>query len=812
MSERRETPEGAVNRFLRDLGRHDTSLAETDASAARLLKHLELEYRKRTPRGGSFPTLTASPSVSRAFALGVLLLAAIVALVVLMPRGEAVAARVEGGEVFVSGGGSSGPIGVGGSLKADEQVHAGEKGSVLSLADGSKVEVRAESAFSISQGKSGIEIFLTKGIVLITAAEQRQGRLMVLTRDCAVSVVGTVFAVRAEESGSRVSVFRGSVRVEQGRASTTLMPGEQIATSPALGLLSLREEISWSLKGAAVAQLVQQPAGVEAEADIEGTVVDALNGTPIGDAVVYLQNVRSGAPKVDRQITTGSDGRFVFERLPAGSYHLAAAKDGFWMPDAEPSQAPTLALAIPTVALPPATALRGLSLRMVASASILGRVLEQDGRPAKSQVLTLWRIRYYENGAKVLVPAAGVGASGGTTNDRGEFEFKDVFPGKYYLRTSKESSRRAYYPGVASVGMATPIVLEPGAALAGVEFILPEVPVYSVRITLPAVPQWNGTRTWTGSTPPGATPRGVPSMPSGAPPSIGLWPNGELKEDENLAERARLISGRLYEIAGVPPGDYRLNLTWSGRWSVREDGAVDELTATATRDLKVVDGNLDLTERDLNFPVSSTMPRIPLRAVASDGVLVPVSVKAVRALSASVMGAAFAVGQTGASGNGGLEGLRDGSYWLGYSTSSDRFISGARYRGQDVLYAPITAEGGDPTALEIVVEGPGATVEGVLQNARGDRISQTRVVLIPSQPRRQNPLLTQTTATDQDGTFSFKGVPPGDYAVYAWEFAPRDAFRDPDWFREFEGQGTPVIAQRGITAKVVVRVISGFHW
>jgi hypothetical protein len=116
---------------------------------------------------------------------------------------------------------------------------------VLRLADGSTVDVNERTELFVTTAWSGRAIHLQRGDVIVKAAEQRRGRLRVLTRDSIASVKGTVFAVSAGMGGSVVSVVEGSVEVNQPGTQVVLSPGQQAASSPALAT-SVAEAISWS--------------------------------------------------------------------------------------------------------------------------------------------------------------------------------------------------------------------------------------------------------------------------------------------------------------------------------------------------------------------------------------------------------------------------------------------------------------------------------------------------------------------------------------------------------------------------------------
>jgi hypothetical protein len=140
----------------------------------------------------------------------------------------------------------------GGTLEAGATIGEGEvvrtgpgSHAVLRLADGSMVDVNERTELFVSAAWSGRAIHLQRGDVIVRAAEQRNGRLRVLTRDSIASVKGTVFAVSTGMGGSVVSVVEGSVAVDQPGTAVLLSPGQQAASNPALAS-SVAQAVSWS--------------------------------------------------------------------------------------------------------------------------------------------------------------------------------------------------------------------------------------------------------------------------------------------------------------------------------------------------------------------------------------------------------------------------------------------------------------------------------------------------------------------------------------------------------------------------------------
>ena len=135
----------------------------------------------------------------------------------------------------------------GATLQEGDLVRTGVGARVnLRLADGSMVEMNERTELALQAAWSGLTINLERGDVIVQAARQRRGSLRVRTADSLASVKGTVFAVSASTTGSRVSVVEGSVQVDQAGRTRLLARGEQSATNAALESVPVRDAVSWS--------------------------------------------------------------------------------------------------------------------------------------------------------------------------------------------------------------------------------------------------------------------------------------------------------------------------------------------------------------------------------------------------------------------------------------------------------------------------------------------------------------------------------------------------------------------------------------
>lgn len=150
-------------------------------------------------------------------------------------------------------------------IKPGEAIQRGEKirtgkdaTAVVKLEDGSLIEMKDRSEFSIDRNLNGTTINLDRGNVIVQAAKQGSHHLFVATGDSLVSVTGTIFSVNHGTKGTRVSVVEGEVHVNYAGLDATLKPGDQATTQPTLDKVPVETEVAWSRNAAKYSQLLEQ--------------------------------------------------------------------------------------------------------------------------------------------------------------------------------------------------------------------------------------------------------------------------------------------------------------------------------------------------------------------------------------------------------------------------------------------------------------------------------------------------------------------------------------------------------------------------
>jgi hypothetical protein len=150
------------------------------------------------------------------------------------------------------------------------------------------------------------------------------------------------------------------------------------------------------------------------------------------------------------------------------------------------------------------------------------------------------------------------------------------------------------------------------------------------------------------------------------------------------------------------------------------------------------------------------------------------------------------------------------------SATPDWFLKSVSAGGSDVAVSGFNVSGG-ATALDVVASANGAVAEGVAANRRDESekdateqepTADAVVVAVPEARFRSDPGRYRKAVTDQRGRFRLRGLPPGDYTLYAWESVDGEAYYNPEFLRSYEGQGQALHVNEGDRASVQLKTIS----
>src|SRR5204863_1651119 len=127
----------------------------------------------------------------------------------------------------------------------------------------------------------------------------------------------------------------------------------------------------------------------------------------------------------------------------------------------------------------------------------------------------------------------------------------------------------------------------------------------------------------------------------------------------------------------------------------------------------------------------------------------------------------------------------------------------------EVLNAGLHYSPKPDSVLNVVIGTNPGTLEGRVLNDQQQLLTSAAVVLFAenSSARITRTDMFKVTSTDMAGRFQVKGLPPGDYKVFAWENLDRDAWADPDFIRN-EPRGQSIHVDEGKTQNIDVPLTS----
>jgi protocatechuate 3,4-dioxygenase beta subunit len=499
---------------------------------------------------------------------------------------------------------------------------------------------------------------------------------------------------------------------------------------------------------------------------IAGTVVSDSDGHPLAHARLTL--TRSRVQEVVGTTTADEDGRFAFEAVTPGKYELEGAA---------PHYLPTYYMqhenywtAIVTGA---GVRTEGLVLRLVPASSISGRVVDESEEPVVGATIVLYR-----NDPTAAQPVTQVRNE--IADERGEFEFRGLARGRYYVAASA-SPWYAVHP----VGMG------PDAEASYRTAIDPALDVAYATTFYPDATDAEGASVLTI----GGGEQLQADIHLRAQHALTLTlrvPEGQkpgeqnvmLSEDvfgtPNIVRRSNMdmLDGAL-RIGGLAPGKYNINEVVGGR-GVMPTGAVDLTNASATLDMPK--------------PEAAT---ITVTVHSEGSVPLPAGLQIALQSVGTRSGGASEVSDKGVAV---IAGLPLGEYkFLAYGQGRLLGVMGIRADGQRLPGSRLTVA--HDAAVDLTVTTTAVDVEGFAKRD-GAAAAGSMMVLVPAGADTSEELFRRDQS-DLDGSFRFIGVVPGNYIAVAI---------DDGWpLRWTDIQTMTPYLMKGVPVSVRVAEKSGVH-
>jgi hypothetical protein len=481
-------------------------------------------------------------------------------------------------------------------------------------------------------------------------------------------------------------------------------------------------------------QLTERPSPeLSARYSLEGTVINAVTGEPVGRALVQAYVGKH------RLALTDSNGHFEFDDLATGPVPLGVNKPGFLdgqqsrrnTPKAGPNSAPAV-------------------LKLIPESLIYGRVLDSSGEPLEHVPVKALKETFVDGRKRWQV------AGGAPTNYDGEFRITGLTEGSYYLeagptlrflnmRSLKELLEHpsgygpVFYPAAPDLNSAALVELAAGQQFRA-DFSLQPTTLFKVSGAVVGIAgenlelQFSNSAGDSFSFPMDFDPKSgefQTAAPLGAYTLTGsLWNGGE----PMIAETALNISSNL---AGI------------------------RLMVEPTRSISV-------TIR------TETTHREPTVVRQIRGSLPPVNVRLVADGPSSGPSEYWAQPQPGSNTTSlAIPNIPPGKYRLQLDANGNWYAASAQCGRTDLLQEELVLSAGThPASIEIVLRDDSANLSGKISSEVNDSAA---IVLLPERATEG----ARSIATTSNGEFVFQGLAPGDYNVLAFDHVDRLEYANP---------------------------------
>jgi protocatechuate 3,4-dioxygenase beta subunit len=522
------------------------------------------------------------------------------------------------------------------------------------------------------------------------------------------------------------------------------------------------------------------PTPKEDQCRITGMVVKLADSEPLRKTRVSLQSVDDRTRTV--AVVTDAGGRFELKGLDPGRYRLRASRLGYvtYEYGQRKPEDPGAVLTLRS-----GQEMKDLQFRLIPSAVIAGRILDEDGEALPGVGVSALR-EVYAKGKRRLSTKATV-----ETNDLGEYRLFGLEPGRYFVSavyphwnrfgttdnaedptTEPQGYAKMYYPGTPEATKANSFAVKAGEEIPSVEMLMQKVLVYRIR---------------------GRVYNQITHKP-GMGTNIILTTKTQTHDwDASYQQTSVQKQDASFEIPEVVPGSYALTAFWF------DEGKVYSTT------IPVDVGNADVEGVALTIA----------QGVVINGQILWEGKPALDKDELTVMPVAADIGLEfhGMSrvdpGNFfTLKDMGDGTYRAEVQgQSKDCYIKDVRYAGSSALEDGFTVARGVTASLEITISSHGASLQGNVTDADGLPATGVWAVLVPSAPRRAQNRLYKMQTTDQYGHFILRGIAPGDYPLFSWDEVEDGAWEDADFLKPFEEKGEKVTVQEGDSKSVNLTTI-----
>ena len=130
------------------------------------------------------------------------------------------------------------------------------------------------------------------------------------------------------------------------------------------------------------------------------------------------------------------------------------------------------------------------------------------------------------------------------------------------------------------------------------------------------------------------------------------------------------------------------------------------------------------------------------------------------------------------------------------SLPSNTYVKSMRIGGDDLLRSGLHVSRASDNDIQIVIGNDGGNISGSVVDENLAPFLNATIALVPELVDANQRLdLYRNTTSDASGNFQILTVPPGNYKLYAWDWAEANSWQYPDFIRTFESSGKNITVQ-----------------
>jgi protocatechuate 3,4-dioxygenase beta subunit len=492
-----------------------------------------------------------------------------------------------------------------------------------------------------------------------------------------------------------------------------------------------------------------------------------------------------------RTTTADDSGNFVLENVPPGrNYRLSAMRPGYvtgFYGTRSTANPPVL------LTLNAGETIRDLVIEMLEQGTVTGRVTGANGDPVVGALVTISQPHYTRGERQMASVAAQI------TDDRGVYRFANLNPGRYYVVASDQTNRRGetesnfksgqqanirtYYPSADDVRDARPIDV-PGNQTQSTDIVMRRTATFALR----------GTATDADS--------GAPII--GRNVNIVSW-NGLSIRANPYSRQTRSPEGA-FDFTGLPPGSYLLEivLTNPPPDRTRRSGRTEATILNADVTGVVLRAGRGASVRGLVRAETGDLPASFFSVVRS--VTLTEEAPSTPRLNPPRLNSRIERDGTFA-----IEGLPASRFLVGFTAlPEDVYVKSVKFNDSEILHSllDLTSSGGG--SLTITLSSKPATITGSARDPKGEAVKGIAVALWPKEVDRGDPSGgIRRAVTDQNGTYRFAALPPGEYYVAAFAGVEQGLLESHEFVSKFNGDADVVVIAEGGNAVVAAKLMPG---